>query len=96
VRTVNDALLRVLDALGADVTGSVAVPSELLQRFAAVLAPAVDVQVHLGEVYYYQARSGAEFVVLIEDIRPGTLPPNLNRMTIKFVQVVTPEGCRSR
>jgi hypothetical protein len=96
VRTVNDALLRVLDASGADVTGSVAVPPELLQRFAAVLAPAVDVQVRLGEVYYYQARSGAEFVVLIEDIRPGTLPPNLNRMTIKFVQVVTPEGCRSR
>jgi len=93
-RSVNDALLRVLDASGTDVTGSVTVPPELLQRFASVLAPAIDVQVRLGEVYYYQARSGMEFVVLIEDIRPGTLPPNLNRMTIKFVQVVTPEGCR--
>jgi hypothetical protein len=86
---------RVLDPQGADVTGAVPVPPDILQALASLLQPAVDVRVEIGQVYYYRAKSGAEFAVLIEDIRPGTLPPNLNRVTLKFAQVLTTEGCQT-
>ncbi|MCS7176259.1 MAG: hypothetical protein NZ960_01320 [Candidatus Kapabacteria bacterium] len=94
-RATDDVVLRVLDAQGNDVTGTVPVPLDIVQLLSSFLQPALDIRVRIGEVYYYRAKSGAEFAVLIEDIRPGTLPPNLNRVTIKFAQVLTVEGCRT-
>jgi len=94
-RQLPDVVTRVLDPQGADVTGAVPVPPDILQALASLLQPAVDVRVEIGQVYYYRAKSGAEFAVLIEDIRPGTLPPNLNRVTLKFAQVLTTEGCQT-
>jgi hypothetical protein len=94
-RTLADVLLRVVDAQGNDVTGTVAVPPEVQQLLSSALQPAVDIRVRIGDVYYYRAKNGSEFAVLIEDIRPGTLAPNLNRVTIKFAQVLTAKGCQT-
>lgn len=94
-RQLPDVRIRILDAQGDDVTGSVSPPPEILEMLRTALEPAIDVRVQIGEVYYYRAKNGSEFAVLIEDIRPGTLPPNLNRMTIKFAQVPTTEGCQA-
>lgn len=43
-----------------------------------------DVIVRPGDVYYYQARNGREFVFAITDIRVGTFEPRKRRMTIMF------------
>ncbi len=43
-----------------------------------------DVVVRPGEVYYYQARNGREFVFAITDIRVGTFEPRKRRMTVMF------------
>jgi hypothetical protein len=50
----------------------------------------VEIEVRIGEVYYYRARNGIEFGVLIEDIRQGSIAPNLNRVTIKFAELKGP------
>jgi len=92
-RQTTDVTVRVRDASGNDVTNTVPVPPDILQALGTWLRPAVDVRVQMGEVYYYRSKVGAEFAVLIEDIRPGTLAPNLNRVTIKFAQVLTNQGC---
>ncbi len=94
-RQSSDVSVRVLDTQGNDVTGTVPVPPEVLQALSSLLSPAIDIRVEIGQVYYYRAKNGSEFAVLIEDIRPGTLAPNLNRVTIKFAQILTTEGCRT-
>jgi len=42
------------------------------------------VRVKIGEVYFYRARNGGQFVFVVADIRPGTQPPNKNRVTLMF------------
>ena len=50
-------------------------------------ANAIDITVRPGEVYYYKARNGKEFAVVIADIRQGTFEPYLKRVTIKFSEI---------
>lgn len=45
---------------------------------------AIDVLVKPGEVYYYKARNGRTFAVLIADMNKGTFEPFKNRVTILF------------
>lgn len=54
------------------------------------IASIYEIEVKIGEVYYYRARNGIEFGVLIEDIRQGSIAPNLNRVTIKFAELKGP------
>lgn len=89
--TVIDSV-RVVDAQGQDVTGQVAVPRSVRDQADAGFQ-AFEVEVHPGEVYYYQARNGVEFAVLIEDIFRASLPPNLRRMTIKFAELRSLQQC---
>lgn len=49
---------------------------------------AIDLQVAPGEVYYYKARNGKEFAVLIADLNVGNFEPFLRRVTIKFSELV--------
>lgn len=44
----------------------------------------IEVVVSPGEVYFYRARNGRQFAVVISDIKTGTFPPNKNRVTIMF------------
>jgi hypothetical protein len=48
---------------------------------------AVDIRVSPGEVYFYKARNGKEFAVVIADIRQGSFEPYLRRVTIKFSEL---------
>lgn len=45
---------------------------------------AVDVLVRRGEVYYYRARNGKDFAVMITDINAGSLSPFKERVSIKY------------
>ncbi len=45
---------------------------------------AINVTVKIGQVYYYKARNGKEFAIVIADIKEGTLEPNKKRVTIMF------------
>lgn len=42
------------------------------------------VEVRPGQVYFYRARNGKQFALVISDIKTGTFPPNKNRVTIMF------------
>ncbi len=89
--TVIDSI-RVVDAQGRDVTGQVPPPQSLIDR-ANLEFTAFEVDVRPGDVYYYRARNGVEFAVLIEDIFRASLPPNLRRMTIKFAELRSLQQC---
>ncbi|MES2767454.1 MAG: hypothetical protein V4642_16380 [Bacteroidota bacterium] len=60
------------------------------ELLALPVATVFELEVRIGEVYYYRARNGVEFGVLIEDIRQGSITPNLNRVTIKFAELKGP------
>jgi len=45
---------------------------------------AVDITVKPGQVYYYKARNGKEFAMVIADLKEGTFEPNKRRVTIMF------------
>lgn len=44
----------------------------------------IEVEVFPGHVYFYRARNGRQFALVISDIKAGTFPPNKNRVTIMF------------
>jgi hypothetical protein len=47
-----------------------------------------NMQVRLGEAYYYRSRSnGREYIFLISSVRSGSLPPYKRRMTILFTSI---------
>ena len=77
----------VFDENGNEVTGTVAVPANLFDEVTLLYR---DVTVTIGDVYYYTARNGSKFAILIEDISFGSLSPNLNRITIKFADLNGP------
>lgn len=77
----------VLDENGNNVTGIVSIPPTL---FDDVTLGYRDITVTIGDVYYYTARNGSKFAILIEDISFGSLAPNLNRVTIKFADLNGP------
>ncbi|GEM_PF-759968 len=77
----------VFDENGLDVTGAVAIPANL---FIDIKLQYRDITVAIGDVYYYTARNGSHFAILIEDISFGSLAPNLNRVTIKFADLQGP------
>jgi len=84
--------IRVVDERGVDVTGQVAVPTAIVNG-ADARFQAFEVEVRPGEVYYYRARNGVEFAMLIEDVFRASLPPNLRRMTIKFAELRSLQQC---
>lgn len=74
----------VIDGNGETVQGvspPVATANDLL---AEARDNAIDVTVSPGEVYYYKARNGQEFAVVIADISEGTFEPYKKRVTIMF------------
>lgn len=74
----------VLNKNGTIVPG-MTVPLEERQQLLANLGGAsVTLRVSIGEVYFYRARNGQQFVFVVADIRPGTQPPNKNRVTLMF------------
>jgi len=89
-----------VDVLGSNgqVTGD-AVPAALQPAVDSIAQSSriVEVEVRLGEVYYYKAESGQEFAVLIEDIFEGSQSPNLQRVTIKYIDLRTeiPTDCEA-
>lgn len=87
--------VEVLNALGQPV--SEALPADVQAQVDAFSAGTefVEVTVNIGEVYYYKAASGQEYAVLIEDIFQGSLAPNLQRVTLKYIdlRVTIPEEC---
>jgi len=44
----------------------------------------VVVKVKIGQVYFYKARNGGQFVFVVSDIRTGTQPPLKRRVTLMF------------
>jgi hypothetical protein len=74
----------VIDNQGNIVQGvdpPVVVVNELIDR---AQNNAINVTVKPGQVYYYKARNGKEFAVVIADIKEGTFEPNKRRVTIMF------------
>lgn len=84
--------VRVLDPSGKNVSATVAVPAADRAAFDNNNA-ATDVLVCVGEVYYYKARNGVEFGLLIEDVFRSSLPPNQRRVTIKFAELRSLQVC---
>lgn len=60
---------------------SVAEKQALLSEFKG---KSIEVVVSPGQVYFYRARNGRQFAMVITDIKSGTFPPNKNRVTIMF------------
>jgi hypothetical protein len=82
--------IRVLDMNNNDVTFiySGNIPKDVKDSLlSASTSQAVDILVQPGQMYYYRARNGKDFAVLIADIREGTFSPNLKRVTIKFSEI---------
>ncbi len=79
----------VVNSAGRDVTGARYddVPQNVIDDLLASQTEAIDVVVTPGEVYYYKARNGKEFAVVIVDIHAGRFPPHLKRVTIKFSEL---------
>ncbi|MBM2813426.1 MAG: hypothetical protein HW421_188 [Ignavibacteria bacterium] len=83
--------IRVLDSKGNDVSDiyKSSIPSNILSGiYSSNKSTAIDIQVKAGQVYYYKARNGKEFAVVIVDIRQGTFEPFMKRVTIKFSELV--------
>ncbi len=83
------ANVRVIDANGKLVSDPLviaAIPASAIAKILASSSSKIihDVVVKPGDVYYYQARNGREFVFAITDIRVGTFEPRKRRMTIMF------------
>ncbi|MCC6844979.1 MAG: hypothetical protein LC116_00750 [Bacteroidetes bacterium] len=87
----NQQTLKVFDGRGNSVVPLPTIPSSVTDSLYKVEnVQAVEVEVAVGDIYYYKARNGIEFAVLIEDIFEGSLLPNLQRMTIKFTEIKGP------
>lgn len=71
---------RVVDDNGNEV--SIPVPADIQQRFSEITAG--ELEVRIGEVYFYRATNGIEFAVLIEDILKGSQSPNKRQVKIQF------------
>jgi len=90
LRELTEQDLRVLDDKGVDVTSTELdnVPIDIKEKLLAnKAARAYDVRVIPGEIYYYKARNGKEFSVLIADINEGSFDPYLKRVTLKFSEI---------
>ena len=82
--------IRVMDLSNHDVTYlySGSIPQSVRDSLlSASASQAVDILVQPGQMYFYHARNGKDFAVLIADINQGTFPPNLKRVTIKFSEI---------
>ncbi len=86
----NEDNLVVLDDDGEDITKThlslidQSVKDGLLNSSKA---NAADLHVFPGEVYYYKARNGKEFAIVIVDINRGAFEPNIKRLTLKFSEL---------
>jgi hypothetical protein len=82
--------LRVIDEDGRDVTNTelTNIPPETRENLLSSSASnAYDIRVTPGEIYYYRARNGKEFSMLIADINQGSFDPFLKRVTLKFSEI---------
>ncbi len=48
----------------------------------------------LGDWFYYRAVNGMSFIVVVTNIQRGTMPPFIQRMTIKFAESYGCENCK--
>jgi hypothetical protein len=48
----------------------------------------------LGDWFYYRAINGMSFIVVVTNIQRGTMPPFIQRMTIKFAESYGCENCQ--
>lgn len=81
--------VKVVDASGnlvSDPLVIAAIPTTSVTKLLTSTSKKIihDVIVKPGDVYYYQARNGREFVFAITDIRVGTFEPRKRRITIMF------------
>jgi len=79
-----DSDITVIDNSGNTVQGATPPVETINDLLAKVQDNAVDITVMPGQVYYYRARNGKEFAVVIADIKEGTFEPNKKRVTIMF------------
>ena len=73
-----------LDASG-NVVDFVSVPQDdkaTLQE--QTIGNSVLIKVKIGQVYFYKARNGGQFVFVVSDIRAGTQLPHKRRVTLMF------------
>ncbi len=92
ISSYSAASMAVLDEECSRLAPSVTVPTipAALQTEVLRLAnekSAVDIEVRIGDVFFYRARNGREFIMAIVDIRAGTLPPDKERVTIMFNEI---------
>jgi hypothetical protein len=76
-------LQTILTTAGSTLTGQ-----SVIQQFETT-----DIEVAVGDYYYYRAINGLEFILLIEDVRQSTATPFLQRVTIKFAQAIPSGSC---
>lgn len=74
----------VLDNNGKIIPGLTVPLAEKQQLLQNLAGASVTLRIRIGEVYFYRARNGLQFVFVVADIRPGTQPPNKNRVTLMF------------
>ncbi len=87
----SQTIIKTIDRQGNDVTALHPVPASIVAELLAQrVAKSVEIEVTIGDIYYYKARNGIEFAVLIEDVFEGSLLPNLQRITIKFTEIKGP------
>lgn len=82
--------VRITNALNQDVTSQYlnTIPQNILNELGSnKQTTGVDVQVRVGDVYYYRARNGKEFAVIVSNIFEGSLDPFIKRVTIRFSEL---------
>ena len=84
VHSYDEDDILVIDNDG-NVLPGVSAPASVVNDLLSVARNnAIDVIVSPGEVYFYKARNGKEFAVVIADISEGTFEPFKKRVTIMF------------
>lgn len=89
--SINDfsaASIEIINANGEVVTGEAGVPAPLLEDINQLRnitgGSGIDIQVEPGDAFYYEARNGKSFVVIVVDVFEGILSPFKRRVTIMF------------
>ena len=82
-----NAIPVVLDASGNVVPSPTPPPSQAdidkLKNSVSQIK-AIDIQVKIGDMFFYTAKNGKSFIITIVDIVQGTLVPNKKRITMMF------------
>jgi hypothetical protein len=83
-----DRAIIVRDPSGLDVTATVSAPANIVTEFNTIPEVlAVDLTVHVGDLFFYRSRNGAPFAMLVADIQQGATAPNINRVSLKYAEL---------